>query len=76
MTRGVFLKSRGAGFLRALPILDDYVVRMCPSDLIGLDNRRTKGFRLLQKVLKEPVSDLVRIALHSLEKVTEIFIYP
>ena len=40
-----------------MPILDDDVVRMCPSDMIGWDNRVTKGVRLGQLVLGEPVSD-------------------
>ena len=43
--------------LRAMPILDDDVVRMCRSDLIGSDNRGTKGVRLGHLVLGEPVSD-------------------
>ena len=42
--------------LRTMPILDDEVVRMGPSDLIGCDNRGTKGVRLAQLVLGEPVS--------------------
>ena len=40
-----------------MPILDDDVVIMCPSDLIGCDNRGTKGVRLGHLVLGEPVSD-------------------
>ena len=36
-----------------MPILDDDLVRMCPSDMIGLDNRCTKGVILGQKVLRE-----------------------
>ena len=39
-----------------MPILDDDVVRMCPSGLIGCDNRGTKGFRLGHLVCIEPVS--------------------
>ena len=33
--------------LRTMPILDDDVVIMCPSDLIGCDNRGTKGVILV-----------------------------
>ena len=40
-----------------MPIIDDDVIIMCPSDLIGWDNRGTKGVRLGPKVLGEPVSD-------------------
>ena len=58
-----------------MPILDDYFVRMCPSDLIGWDNRGTKGVRLGQKVLGELVSDLVIMAFYYFEKVTELYIY-
>ena len=43
--------------LRTMPILDDYSVMMCPSDLIGCDNIGTKGVKLGQLVLREPVSD-------------------
>ena len=43
--------------LVTMTILDDDVVRMYPSDLIGLDNRGTKGVILVQLVLGEPVSD-------------------
>ena len=39
-----------------MSILDDNVFRMCPSDVIAWDNRGTKGVRLGQKVLEEPVS--------------------
>ena len=39
-----------------MPILDDYLVRIFPSDLIGCDNRGTKGVRLGKLVLGEPVS--------------------
>ena len=42
--------------LRKMPILDDDVVTMCPSDMIGCDNRGTKEVRLGQLVLGEPVS--------------------
>ena len=42
--------------LRIMPILDDDVVIMCPSGLIGCDNRGTKGVILGQLVLGEPVS--------------------
>ena len=41
--------------MRTMPILDDVVI-MCPSDMIGWDNRGIKGVRLGQKVLGEPVS--------------------
>ena len=40
-----------------MPIIDDDVVIMCPNDLVGCDNIVTKGVRLGQLVLKEPVSD-------------------
>ena len=43
--------------LRTMPILDDDFVRIFPSDLIRCDNRGTKGVRLGQLVLGEPVSD-------------------
>ena len=43
--------------LRTMPILYDGVVIMCSSDLIGCDNRGTKGVRLGHMVLREPVSD-------------------
>ena len=43
--------------LRKMPVLDDDVVRMCLSDLVGCDNRGTKGVRLGQLVLGEPVSN-------------------
>ena len=43
--------------LRTMPILDDDVVRMCPTDPIGWGNRGTKGVRLGQTLLREPVSD-------------------
>ena len=43
--------------LRTTPIIDDDVVIMFPSDLIGCDNRGTKGVRLGNLVLGEPVSD-------------------
>ena len=42
--------------LRTKPIIDDDVVRMFPSDMIGCDNRVTKGVRLGQLVHGEPVS--------------------
>ena len=42
--------------LRKTPILDDDAVIMCPVDMIGCDNRGTKGVRLGQLVLREPVS--------------------
>ena len=40
-----------------MTILDNYVVKICPSDLIGCNNIGTKVVRLSQKVLGEPVSD-------------------
>ena len=40
-----------------MTIIDDNVVRMRPSDLIGKDNGGTKGVRLGQIVFGEPVSD-------------------
>ena len=43
--------------LRTMPILDNDFVIMCPSDLIGCDNRGTKGVRLVLLVLREPVSN-------------------
>ena len=48
--------SNMCSYLRTIPILDDDVVRMCPIDLIGCDNRGTKGVILGQLVLREPVS--------------------
>ena len=46
--------------MRTMLIIDDDVVRMLPSNLIEWDNRGTKGVRLVQKVLREPVSDYYR----------------
>ena len=43
-------------YFRTITNIDDDVVRMCPSDLIGCDNRSTKGVRLGQLELGEPVS--------------------
>ena len=40
--------------LRKMPIIDDDVIRMCPSDIIGCDNRGTKGIILGQLVLIRP----------------------
>ena len=42
--------------LRTMSILDDDVFRIFPSDLIRWDNRGTKGVRLGQLVVGEPVS--------------------
>ena len=42
--------------LRTMPIIDDDIVRMCPSDLIGCHNRGTNGVRLGQLVIREPIS--------------------
>ena len=39
-----------------MPILDDNLIIMRPSDLIGCDNKGTKGVKLGQLVLGEPVS--------------------
>ena len=61
--------------MRTMAIIDYDVVRMCPSDIIGWDNRGTKGVRLGQKVLGELVSDLVIMAFYYFEKVTELYIY-
>ena len=44
--------ARICSSLVTIPILDDDIVRMCPSDLIGCDNRGTKGVRLGQLVLR------------------------
>ena len=44
-------------YFRTMPILDDDVVRMCPSDFIGCNNRGTKRVRLGHLILGEPVSD-------------------
>ena len=38
--------------LRKIPILNNDVVRMYPSDIIGYDNRGTKGVILGQLVLR------------------------
>ena len=43
--------------LKTMPIIDDDVVRTCPSDFIVCDNRGTKGVILGQLVLVEPVPD-------------------
>ena len=40
-----------------MPIIDDDADIMCPSDLIGCDNRDTKGVRLGQLVIGELVLD-------------------
>ena len=54
----VRIGARGdSSSLWTMPILDDDVVRMWPSDMIGWDNRGTKGVRLAQTILREPVSD-------------------
>ena len=47
--------------MRRIPTLDDDVVIMCHSDLVGRDNRSTKRVRLGQKVLGEPVSEWYQI---------------
>ena len=43
--------------MRKISILDYDVIIMCPSDLIGWDDRGKKGVGLGQKILGEPVSD-------------------
>ena len=43
--------------LRKMPILGDDFVRMRPSDMIECDNIGTKGVKLGQLVLGEPVSE-------------------
>ena len=45
--------------MRKRPIIDDDVVRMCPSDLIGLDNRCTKGLYWV----KSPLRTSIRLVL-------------
>ena len=40
-----------------MPILDQDSIIMCPSGLIGLNNRGTKGVRLVQRGLGEPLAD-------------------
>ena len=52
--------SNRCSSLRTMPILDDDVIRMCPSNLVRWDNRGTKGIILGQLVLREPVSDYYR----------------
>ena len=49
--------SKRCSSLITMPIIDDDVVIMCPSDMIVRDNRGTKGVRLGQLVLGEPVSN-------------------
>ena len=44
-------------YLITIPILDNDVVIMSPSDFIGCDNRGTKEVRLGHMVLGELVSD-------------------
>ena len=44
---GNFCARKDSSYLKTLPILDDYVIRMLPSDLIGCDNRGTKGVILV-----------------------------
>ena len=52
-----FTSANICSYLITIPIIDDDVVIMCPSDLIGCDNRGTKGVRLGHLVFGEPVSD-------------------
>ena len=54
--RARFCAQGDSSSLRTMPIIDDDVVIMCPSDMLGCDNRGTKGVRLGQLVLGEPVS--------------------
>ena len=58
-----------------MPILDDDVVRMGPSDLIGRDNRGTKGVRLGQLVLRELVSDYYDLISSKLNGTEDLGIY-
>ena len=53
----VLTSANRCSSFRTMPIIDDDVVLMCPSDLIGWDNRGTKGVRLGHLLLGEPVSD-------------------
>ena len=53
----VLTSANRCSSLRKFSILDDDVVRICPSDLIVCDNRGTKGVRLGHLFLREPVSD-------------------
>ena len=43
--------------LITMPIIDDDVIKIYPSGMIGWDNRGKKGVRLGQLVLGEPVPD-------------------
>ena len=63
-----FTSATRCSSLITIPIIDDDVVRMCPSDLIGWDNRGTKGVRLVQLVLGEPVSYLQAVWKESIER--------
>ena len=54
---GIFRACKDSTSLRTMTILDDDVVRMCPSDLIGCDNRGTKGVRLGHIVPGKPLSE-------------------
>ena len=53
----VLTSANRCSSLRTMPILDDNVIVMRPSDLVGCDNRGTKGVILGQLVLGEPVPD-------------------
>ena len=44
-------------YLIKMPIIEYDVVVMCPSGIIGWDNRGAKGVGLVQTVLGEPVLD-------------------
>ena len=46
----LFCACKVSSYLRSMTILDDDVVRMCPSDLIGCYNSGTKGVRLVHIV--------------------------
>ena len=52
-----FCAHKDSSSLRTMLILNEDVVRMCPSDLIGCDKRGTKGLILGHIDPGEPVSD-------------------
>ena len=53
----IFRAYKDSYSMRTKTILDDDVVRMCPSDFFGCDNIGTKGVRSVHIVHGEPVSD-------------------
>ena len=53
----IFCACKYSSSLTTITILDDDVVRMCSSDLIGCDNRGKKGVILGHVFPREPVSD-------------------